>query len=163
MAKNKTHHGIAEVYKFYQSNSDAPLEYSMFGKIYKAFFAEISRIIIYEAFEFRVPHRLGRLRIRKYKPKVKVNSDGTLDKSRLRPNWGKTNALWARSEEAKKNKQLVYHTNDHSDGYQHRFFWEKRMMNVPNYSAYSFIPARANKRELAAVLKDEDNFIDYFE
>ena len=110
-----------------------------------------------------MPYKIGRLRIRKYKPKIKINEDGTLDKSKLFVDYANTNKLWSTNKEAKKNKKLVFHLNDHSNGYQHRWFWEKRESNIPNHSAYCFLPSRLNKRTLAKALKDENTDIDFFE
>ena len=77
--------------------------------------------------------------------------------------YANTNKLWSTNKEAKKNKKLVFHLNDHSNGYQHRWFWEKRESNIPNHSAYCFLPSRLNKRTLAKALKDENTDIDFFE
>jgi hypothetical protein len=163
MSKHKTHFGIKDAYLYYEDTSDTPISYSVFTQIIKEFYKEISNMIIFNTFEFRMPYRLGRLRIRKYKPKIKVNADGTIDKSRLFIDYASTKKLWSTNEEAKENKKLVFHLNDHTNGYQHRWFWEKRTSNIPNHSAYCFIPSRFNKRTLAKALKDEDIEIDFFE
>lgn len=165
MKKNLTDYGIGDAYKFYKKkyNSEKTVSNSEFSIICKDFNKRISNLIIYENFSFLLPFRLGRIRIRKYKPKTYLQKDGTLDKTRLRPDWNATNRLWAQNPEAKKEKKLVYHLNEHTNGYQHRWFWEKLTSNVPNNSAYSFIPSRSNKRTLAKVLKNEELEIDYFE
>ena len=163
MSKHKTHFGIRDAYMYYKDTSDTPIDYNIFTSICKDFYKELAKMLIFNTFEFRIPYRLGRLRIRKYKPKLKINPDGSLDKSKLFVDFGSTNKLWLENEEAKKNKKLVYHLNDHSNGYQHRWFWEKRTTNIPNHSAYCFLPSRLNKRTLAKALKDEDTDIDFFE
>jgi hypothetical protein len=162
MARHKTDYGIRETFSFYKEEGGT-VEYSIFAKVLKEFYQELANLIIFKAFDFKMPFRLGRLRIRKYKPKLKSNEDGSLDMTRYRPDWAATKKLWAANEEAKKQKKLVYHLNDHSNGYQHRFFWEKRTSNIPNHSAYCFLPSRKNKRTLAAELKNEDSKVDYFE
>lgn len=165
MKKNLTDYGIRDAYKFYKKKhkSEDNVSSSEFSAFCKEFNNRISDLIIYENFSFLIPFRLGRIRIRKYKPKVHIKEDGSMDKSRLRPDWNATKKLWKNNEEAKKEKKLIYHLNDHTDGYQHRWFWEKLTSNVKNNSAYSFIPSRNNKRTLAKALKDEDLEIDYFE
>jgi len=163
MSKHKTHFGIRDAYMYYKSTCDTAVDYNIFTDICKEFYKEVSKMIVFNAFELRMPYRLGRLRVRKYKPKLKINADGTLDKSKLFVDYANTNKLWSEDEEAKKNKKLVYHLNDHSNGYQHRWFWEKRTSNIPNHSAYCFMPSRQNKRTLAKALKDEDIEIDFFE
>lgn len=162
MAKYSTDYGIKDTYIHFK-NEGGTVEYKLFTTILKEFYSELSKLMIFKAFDFKMPYRLGRLRIRKYKPKVRMRDDGSLNKSRLRPDWNQTRQLWERSKEAKEKKQLVYHTNKHTNGYQHRFFWEKRTSNIPNHSAYSFLPCRNNKRTLAKVLTDEDSEVDFFE
>ena len=56
----------------------------------------------------------------------------------------------------------VYHLNDHRDNYRYKWYWKKTNAIVQNKSLYSFTASRANKRELARLLK-EDKSIDYFE
>lgn len=163
--KNLTNYGIRDAYKFYRKkyNSENTINSSEFSAICKNFNKKVSNLIMYENFSFLLPFRLGRIRIRKYKPKTYIQKDGTLDKSRLRPDWQATNKLWFNNPQAKKEKKLVFHLNNHTDGFQHRWFWEKLTSNVKNNSAYSFIPSRNNKRTLASVLKNEELEVDYFE
>lgn len=165
MAKYTTDFGIGDAYKHYKEEHGnvQNINNSVFSSICKEFYASVSEAIIYQAFDFKLPFRLGRLRVRKYKPKLSFKEDGSLNKSKLRPDWAATKALWAEDEKAKENKQLVYHMNEHSNGYQHRWFWEKRTSNIPNHSAYCFIPSRNNKRTLAAAIKNENIEVDYFE
>jgi len=165
MKKNLTDYGIRDAFKFYKTkrNSEVNITASEFSSICKDFNKRVSNLIIYENFSFLLPFRMGRIRIRKYKPKTYIQEDGSLDKSRLRPDWKATKKLWEQNPKAKEDKKLVFHLNDHTNGYQHRWFWEKLTSNVKNNSAYSFLPSRNNKRTLATVLKDEDLDVDYFE
>ena len=165
MKKNLTDYGIRDAFKFYKlkHNSESNVNSTEFSTICKEFNDKISDLIVYENFSFLLPFRLGRIRIRKYKPKMYLQKDGSLDKSRLRPDWNATKKLWESNLKAKKEKKLIFHLNDHTNGYQHRWFWEKLTSNVKNNSAYSFLPSRNNKRTLATVLKDEDLDVDYFE
>jgi len=165
MGRHITDYGIGDAYKYYKEEHGDPhgVSSSVFSQICKEFYTAISEAIIYQAFDYKLPYRLGRIRVRKYKPKLRLREDGSLDRSKLRPDWAAVKALWKEDAEAKKNKQLVYHLNEHSDGYQHRWFWEKRTSNIPNHSAYCFIPSRNNKRTLAAAIKNENIEVDYFE
>jgi hypothetical protein len=165
MKKNLTDYGIRDAFKFYKKKhaADENINSSEFSTICKDFNKRVSNLVIYENFSFLLPFRLGRIRIRKYKPKTYIQKDGTLDKSRLRPDWYATKKLWAKDPKAKEEKKLVFHLNNHTDGFQHRWFWEKLTSNVKNNSAYSFIPSRNNKRTLAFVLKNDELEVDYFE
>ena len=94
--------------------------------------------------EFKVPYRLGEIRIQKRKMKF--------DTSKMKVDWQAT----------KKAGTRVYHLNDHRDNYRYRWYWRKKNVIVQNKTLYSFIASRANKRELARLLKT-DKSIDYFE
>ena len=163
--KSLTHYGLRDVFKFYKKNhtSEKNITSAEFSSICKEFNSKITDLILYENFSLLLPFRLGRIRIRKYKPKVHIDQNGELNKSRLRPNWKATNKLWEENEKAKNNKKLVYHLNEHTNGYQHRWFWEKVTSNVKNNSAYSFRPSRNLKRTLAKVLLNDEIDVDYFE
>ena len=100
--------------------------------------------IIEDNLPFKMPCRLGVLRVKKSKMNYK-------DKNKLKVDW-KT------SKEANK---IVYHLNDHTNGYKFRFWWEKRGP-IKNLSVYSFTPIREYKRLLSSILKDKNRTIDYF-
>ena len=162
----KTDIGAADIYSYYRKNTDnKTVDRKTFTKISNEFNDSIMDAIIYEGFEFALPFRLGYIRIRKHKPKLRYNEDGSLDKTPLHPNWQETKKLWAENPEAKERKQLVFHTNPHTDGFQYKFFWHKKHCNIKNHSSCCFIPSRANKRKLAALLKNEDMMkrINFFE
>lgn len=124
---------------------------------------EVMDLIISEGFEFRLPYRLGTLRIRKKKIKYRFKEDGTLDTQNLKVDWKSTNDLWNKDEEAKKNKTVVFHTNAHTNKYLLGFFWSKRTSKSRNLSVISFHASRANKRRLAKVSKNPYKTVNYLE
>lgn len=135
-----------------------------YSKVVNLFNKKVSSKILEDAFEFILPYRLGILRIKKYKSKLKLDPvTGELMKHRLRPNWKATKDLWDANPEAKENKKIVYHLNEHTEGYNFKWHFSNYRSNCPNKSSYSFIPTRDNKRRLAAILKDELRTIDYYE
>ncbi len=70
--------------------------------------------------------------------------------------WKATKELWKKYPEYGKgdNKKMVYHVNEHTDGYRYKFLWDKQATeNVKNKALYSLQPSRANKRTLAAHIK----------
>lgn len=156
-------YGIADIYKYYKSKSDKPISASLFSKIIREHNEIISEEIIFGNFEYKMPGRLGDIRIKKNKIQVKIDNDGKVDKSRLRPDWKATNDLWDRDEESRDNKKLIYHLNPHNNGYNCRWFWSKVTCNVPNQKAYALLPTRYNKRKLAEALLDEDCKVNYYE
>jgi hypothetical protein len=155
-------YGRADVFKSFKKDENTPdLDRSTHSKVLNEFNKEVSRLILEEAFEFLLPARVGTLRIKKYKPKI-FNKDGSLKKDKLNPNWKKTNELWNKDPEAKAQKKLVYHTNEHSDGYEYKWHFSNYRSMCENKSAYCFIPTRTNKRAITALVTDEEFTGDYF-
>lgn len=176
--KNEEKNGLPEIYRHYKNRfskdertSEAFIDYKTFGSIIKDFNKEVSRLIIEEGVEFKMPLRLGSIRIRKYKRKIRFNEDGSVDKSRLAVNWPPTKELWAKEypglskAELKeiKNKPLVYHLNEHSDGYSFLFYWNKKGSNAVNRSIFSMVFTFTNDRHLAEIIKSDIKKVEYYE
>jgi len=162
-SKIKVDCGRMDMYKHYlklDKNNNA--SYSEYAKVLNAFNKKISEKIMKESFEFIIPYRLGNLRIKKYKPSIKVDKNGNLNYKRLNPNWKATKELWNKDKEAKNTKKIVFHTNDHSDGYNYKWHFSNYRSNCANRSVYSFIPTRTNKRALAELIKDEEFTGDFY-
>lgn len=154
-------YGRSDIFKAFKKAEDIDIPQNIYSKVLNDFNREISRLILEEAFEFIIPNRIGTLRIKKYKPKI-FNKDGELKKNKLNPNWKKTNELWAKDAEAKANKILVYHTNEHSDGYEYKWHFSNYRSICKNKSAYCFIPTRTNKRAITALVTNEEFKGDYY-
>mgnify|MGYP003639728648 CR=1 FL=1 len=118
--------------------------YKKYRAICEDFNKRIIDKILLKAFEFKMPYRLGSLRIRK---KLMNYSK----KNKLKIDWQATN----------KHKKVMYHLNDHTNGFNYRWFWSKINAVIKNKSVYSFQATRTNKRRLAALLKNND--VDFFE
>jgi hypothetical protein len=137
MKSSKT---IKDSYKYYVSQYGKDLEYSVYRKICVSFNKKISGYIVEKASEFKMPSRLGVIRIKK----LKSNSTKKVD--------------WKASKE---NDCLVYHLNFHTDENYYKWFWHKKGALFTNKNAYSFAPIRGNKRMLAKLLKE--NKVEFFE
>lgn len=139
---------IKHIYQFYIKDIDRDskyyIDYRTFRTICEEFNKELSNEIL-EGYFFKMPYRLGILRIKKRK----------IDFNNLKPNFGEFN----KSEI--KNK----HLNEHSNNYYVKYHWNKRFATlIKNRSLYSFIPTRANKRTLAKLIKSDHLQINkYFE
>lgn len=160
--KHNTDYGLKDFFKLYREISKSPVVYSKYSKVINDFNKEISRMIVEDSYEFRFPYRIGYLRIRKFKTKLKLDDDGNLKIKHLRPDWKATNELWNNNEEAKLNKKIVYHTNKHSNGYYFKWFLDKSTTNVKNMYVYMFYPCRNNQRFLSKTIQTEEN-VDYYE
>jgi hypothetical protein len=148
--KFKADYKTNDLFKFYKSRIEKGSIYdqnkTMFTKIISEYNDKIYREhIIMNAYEYRLAGRLGKISIKQFKRKLKLNDQNKLV-SKLSCDYKKTKELWASNEEARKNKKLVYHTNEHTDGYEFRCHWNKKTSNVPCNKFYQFIPVRTNKR-----------------
>lgn len=159
--------GIYDGYLHYcKMTKDMPDRYKIsrgkYGKILKLIHEYISNEILENSETFKMPAGLPRVRIKKYKRNIKFKEDGSIDPKSMAIDWAKTREVWIKNEKLKKKKFLVYHTNNHTDGYSATFKLEKYSSNVPNLGPYRFKACRANERKLAKILKDPYNKIDYY-
>jgi hypothetical protein len=111
--------------------------------------------------DFTLFERLGVIGIRKNKIKIKVSDTGDVV-TNAPIDFKSTMDLWEENKEAKEKKLLIRHINQHTKKYIHRWYWDKGDANFRNKTAYSFIPSRANKRNLAKILKDEESEVDFY-
>lgn len=137
---------LTQIYQYYikdiDNNSKYNIDYKLFRKICEEFNKSISSLIIDSGYFFKIPYRLGTIRIKKGKVNVTSKS--------LKMDFGLLNS----SDGKYKNK----HLNEHSGGYYVRFHWNKLDMIIKNKSLYSFIPTRFNKRALASIVKQDGVF-----
>lgn len=155
--------GRPDMYKaFAKENGKNLVSSILYSKILNEFNKDVSKKILENAYEYVLPHKLGILRIKKYKQKVKIDDQGNLDTSNLSPNWKATKELWAKNAEAKKQKKRLFHTNEHSDGYQYKWHFSNYRSTCVNKSAYCFIPSRTNKRMIASLVKNEEFNGDFY-
>lgn len=149
-SKNKVHdaYTLKHMYEDYISDKVLYSPYYISKQEYKDIIADFIRIMIdymlYEAGTFKMPYRLGNLRI------VKLLSSRGRNK-RLSVDFHLTN----------KYGKTIYHLNEHSDGYKFMFKWDKRKAVIKHKSFYRFIPTRNNKRTLAYIIKNK--IADFFE
>lgn len=160
--KYKADFTVEDVYSFFTKTRETDIDITTFRRVIKAFNKAVTESIVYNSDEFRLPFRLGYLRIRKHKTKIKIDPNGKLMVSHLKPDWAATKKLWQENEEAKENKKIVYHTNKHTSGYYYKWYWDKRTCNITNSSVYSIIMTRDNSRLIAKALKENEN-LDYYE
>ncbi len=141
---------LKHIYQFYIKDIDRDskyyIDYRTFRTICEEFNKELSTEIL-EGLFFKMPYRLGIIRIKKRK----------IDLRNLKPDFG----LFNKSDAELKNK----HLNEHSNNYYVKYHWNKRYATmIKNKSMYSFIPTRANKRTLAKLIKSDSLQINkYFE
>lgn len=140
-----------DLYKFYKDKyRENALEERLFKKIYYDLNKEVSDLIITKSFEYKLPFRMGYLRIKKAKVKLKLNSEGRVDQARSIPDWKATWDYWYEIYPGKtnkeirqiKNKKRIYQLNHHTDGDVMSWFWDKKTARVKNKSFYTFRPVK---------------------
>ena len=87
--KYKLDYGIRDVYDLYRDQQIAkglkPVDRKVFRKVIYRFNKEICEAMVNNALEYKMPFRLGYLRVRKHKTKIKIDSDGKLITKHLKP------------------------------------------------------------------------------
>ena len=107
----------------------------------------------------QLPYGLGSLEIISKKIDTELNDQGQY--KRLRIDFGACTKLWAEKypgvskENLKyiKDKPIIYHLNEHTDGYYNEIFWHKIGFSNYNNLLYKFTPARHFQRELSKISK----------
>lgn len=166
-------HVIKDCYKTYKinciENGKKPLSLKKYKEVCYNFNMKLSEAIIKQSFEFRIPYKLGTLRIRKNKQKFTI-IEGKLKPKKKMIDWYNTRyVLWKRLypgktlEELKKikDKPLVLFTNEHSNGEIMRWYWNKKYSRVINARFYQFRPVKQNRLNLSKHIKDENRENDY--
>ena len=148
--KNKAQnpYTLKNTYEFYKeeigSNKLYEVEWDLYQNICHEFYKEIMNYIIEDNGIFELPFRLGKFFVLKEKIDLKKLNRQAID-------WAATN----------KHGKVIYHLNEHTDGYKYSYQWDKKDSRVPNLYFYRLVPTRNNKRKLARLIKSGD--YDYFE
>lgn len=171
--KIKIHYGMVDYYNFYiecfknknidNENNPFIIDKKLYNSIIEEYHNLIIKFIIEEGYEFKIPYELGALALRKFKPKLQINSKGKLI-NRLPVDIKSTMDLWKKDNKAKENKVLVRFTNKHSDGYVFTIhYFKKYKARFKNKTLYQFETVRAvkNKVKIAASSGSLDAYLLY--
>jgi hypothetical protein len=155
-----------EIYTFYKERyGDKALPRETVHEIYKKLFPEIIKLIVFENLDYRMPARLGSLRVKKKLIRPKIDKNGNLDARRLSVDYKATKRYWEKlylgktAEEIAliENKPLIKELNEHSNNYRLTFWWDKVTSNVTNQSAYYLKITRDNSAILSHANKLNSN------
>lgn len=129
-----------------------------FSNIVSDFFEEIGNELFKPNYRIRLPFGIGDVYLQKHKCKTIINKDG---KTQLYYpiDWYETNKLWQEDEEARKNKTIIRHTNDHTGGFVYRIRFKRGNKKDKGNTLMQFIPARSLKYRFADYLKENDGFL----
>jgi len=135
---------LYDVYTYNHENNDL---YTTSYKTYKSILVDYYKSMMNEVlngYRYKLPSGLGYIYVTKRLVNVRNLTRHGID--------------WV---ESVKNKKVIYHLNNHSKNYIYRFKWYKENSIIPNLYYYKFVASRANKRELAKIIKNRQ--CDYFE
>ena len=151
----KNFYNTRDSYVVYKNMSDNPINISEYVQIINQFMKFLILKLLSTG-EIILPERLGRLSIFGKKVNVRIE-DGEI--KGLDPDWVKTKQLWDSDEEAKNNKQLVYHFNEETNGIRYKFSWSKNRVLVSNKTLYNLRMTRSNKRELSKLVREGKEYL----
>ena len=151
----KKFYNTRDSYVVYKNMSDNPINISEYVQIINQFMKFLITKLLTTG-EINIPERLGKLSI--FGKKVNVRIENGEIKG-LAPDWVKTKQLWDSDEEAKNNKQLVYHFNEETNGIRYKFSWSKNRVLVSNKTLYNLRMTRSNKRELSKLVREGKEYL----
>lgn len=114
------------------------IPYDLYRKVVTDYFQYLRDEMIENSKCVKLPYRLGTVQIIKHKPKF-------YDKRSLRIDY----------QASKQYNKMIFLTNEHSDFYKYRCYWCKQDMLVTNKTKYQLNLTRANKRNLAQIIKNK--------
>lgn len=112
---------------------------------------------VFEGYEIVLPFRFGTLSILGKTQKISFDENGKI--KGVAPDWVKTKQLWNVNNIAKEKKQLVYHTNNHTNNVRYKYFWSKLNVNVRNKTLYALRMTRTNKRIIHKLITQGGQYI----
>lgn len=132
-------------YTFYDMYCTMPVEveYSAYKRVLDVMCSVILQHVLNCSEGFKLPFGLGYIQVVKYLPKH-------LDKSSLSIDY----------KSSKDVDKLVYHLNEHSDGYKYRLYWSRIPQTFPDRYRYTLSLVRNNKRKLAQLIFNRKDYID---
>ena len=129
-----------DIYNNYDKRDQIP--YSTFRNIADKLNGSILSVL-YNGQNYKLPGSLGNVQIVKYKPKGYNKGSLSID-----------------FNESKKLDKMIYHLNEHSDGYKYRLYWSKQPFSFTNRYKYQLSFTRANKRQLAQLIFNNKDYLD---
>jgi len=149
-------YGSDQLYKDYVEYSGNPYNLSkkQYRKVWKEFSKKLWDNIIFQNYEFVMPFRLGTIRMKYYKAKLKVLPDGSINYNKVPVDYKSTIEYWDKTPGARERKELLYFFNEHSDGYMAKVLWDRLTCVTRNHNRYAFRATRTLKRTVVKAIKE---------
>jgi hypothetical protein len=160
-------------YKYFQQAYKKPeIKQKLYTEIHKEINEEVFKMMRTHNFIYHIPCRLGKISIRKFKPKVRILEDGSVNWRDLKVDYKATWDYWRQKYPGKTDKEILeipnkakmYHHNAHTHGYRYKHKWDKGAANFNGKTCMHFKPVRQVSRDLNTWLRSLDSLhVDYFE
>jgi len=161
MIKESFKYTILSLYKTYAKTVEKPVIYKQYSEFYSVL-GETMFDLLVKGQVINLPCGFGPLRIYKKSPKIVEKADGKLVLFNYRPNWAETKKLWKEkyplrtAEELKeiKNKPLIFHKNEETDGYRYYLDVNRVHSKIPGRNTMIFNFVRLKNREFNKLIKN---------
>lgn len=140
--RNKQSATIRDIYAQYHKDNKNDVSYNTFKTILNEFNSELKNCLLESSEGFKMPFGLGYVQIVKYKPKSYTKKSLSIDY--------KSSAQYGK---------IIYHLNEHSNGYKYRLYWSKIPQTFPDRYKYQLQLVRQNKRHLAQLIFNHKDYI----
>ena len=140
--RNKQSATIRDMYAQYHKDNKNDVSYNTFKTILNEFNSELKNCLLESSEGFKMPFGLGYVQIVKYKPKTYTKKSLSIDY--------KSSAQYGK---------IIYHLNEHSNGYKYRLYWSKIPQTFPDRYKYQLQLVRQNKRHLAQLIFNHKDYI----
>ena len=144
--------GIYDGYKFFRKTGYGNSKYKLTESQYFSITRKVNDLLAAELIvgeEITLPHRMGRLEIRKSKGEVRLDAKGNLV-TNLPIDWDKTLKLWYEDTNSFANKTLVRLEEKEI----FKVYYNRGKANYANKSFYEFNVNRELKKRLKQSIKD---------
>lgn len=142
-----------DVFRFYKTISAKPVSKEVFMNLWTEYLDWGFTENVFKGRVFKLPY-IGDITLRKKKISLK-EKDGKIDKRYLKVDYKKTKELWEANPQAKEEKKLIFHLNQHTGGYYYRIYLDKKYARkVANMRYFKLVFVRKWKRMISKLLQD---------
>ena len=136
--KNKQSVTFRDMY----STMPIEVDYSLYKRVLDEMCIVILEHVLNASEGFKMPYGLGIVQVGKYRPKSFTPESLSVD-----------------YKSSKLYDKRVFHLNEHSDGYKYRLYWSKIPRTFPDRYKYELGLVRQNKRKLAQLIFNKQDYI----
>lgn len=133
------------------TNIESQVKREPYYKILDLYLRYLS-ILLLKGNRIKLPYALGSMAFVGKKSNATIDEEGNV--KGVPVDWGETKKLWLRNPVAKENKELLYHLNDHTNGYVYKLRWSYKKAKGKFKMMYIFNPSRTLKANFVKHIKE---------